>query len=251
MSSEPRTPLDRSRSALPENIRETLEASNLPVEVATAIADLCESAESAETGSAEPLWADVELAWREWTGGKMSDRRFSEVVSQYIATRIHYGAHSAGGEKMPRTFEYLLNAMENAAAAHNPHLEGYGKKRQAVFQHVEDLWDDYMRLLREKQDRLDAPSVPSSEAEKIAQLEWLLKETKDQLAHDQKELFALKSAQSATALPMVPTEAMIQAMENAMWEDGGKVTPGTVEYEHWCDVYRALLRAADRGVPNG
>ena len=36
------TPFSRSRAALPENIRKTLEASNLPIEVATAIADLCE-----------------------------------------------------------------------------------------------------------------------------------------------------------------------------------------------------------------
>lgn len=37
------TPLGRSRAALPANIRKTLEESNLPIEVATAIADLCES----------------------------------------------------------------------------------------------------------------------------------------------------------------------------------------------------------------
>ena len=36
------TPFSRSRAALPENIRKTLEASNLPIDVATAIADLCE-----------------------------------------------------------------------------------------------------------------------------------------------------------------------------------------------------------------
>lgn len=36
------SPIDRSRAALPANIRKTLEESNLPVEVATAIADLCE-----------------------------------------------------------------------------------------------------------------------------------------------------------------------------------------------------------------
>ena len=38
------TPLDRSRAALPANIRRTLEESNLPIEVATAIADHCEAA---------------------------------------------------------------------------------------------------------------------------------------------------------------------------------------------------------------
>src|SRR5437879_12814379 len=38
------SPLERSRAALPANIRATLEASNLPVEVATAIADHCEAA---------------------------------------------------------------------------------------------------------------------------------------------------------------------------------------------------------------
>ena len=37
------TPFSRSRAFLPENIRKTLEASNLPIEVATAIADLCEA----------------------------------------------------------------------------------------------------------------------------------------------------------------------------------------------------------------
>ena len=36
------TPFERSRAALPSDIRRTLEESNLPIEVATAIADLCE-----------------------------------------------------------------------------------------------------------------------------------------------------------------------------------------------------------------
>lgn len=42
-----RTPLDRSRAALPENVRKVLEESNLPVEVATAIADALEFARPA------------------------------------------------------------------------------------------------------------------------------------------------------------------------------------------------------------
>ena len=37
------SPLDRSRSYLPANIRRTLEESNLSIEVATAIADECET----------------------------------------------------------------------------------------------------------------------------------------------------------------------------------------------------------------
>ena len=36
------TAQSRSAAALPANVRATLEASNLPIEVATAIADLCE-----------------------------------------------------------------------------------------------------------------------------------------------------------------------------------------------------------------
>src|SRR5947207_5764409 len=35
------TPLERSRAVLPTDLRRTLEESNLPIEVATAIADLC------------------------------------------------------------------------------------------------------------------------------------------------------------------------------------------------------------------
>lgn len=65
-------------------------------------------------------------------------------------------------EPMPRTFEYLLNAMEHAAQADKPSSLAYGAKRRAVFQHVQDLWDDYIRLLREKQDRLNA--IPSASA---------------------------------------------------------------------------------------
>lgn len=42
------SPLTRSSSALPANIRKTLEASNLPIETATAIADLCERKIEAE-----------------------------------------------------------------------------------------------------------------------------------------------------------------------------------------------------------
>lgn len=44
------SPLSRSRAALPSNIRKTLEESNLPVEVATAIADLCEGLIRPEEG---------------------------------------------------------------------------------------------------------------------------------------------------------------------------------------------------------
>ena len=36
------TPFERSRAELPKDIRKALEESNLPIEVATAIADLCE-----------------------------------------------------------------------------------------------------------------------------------------------------------------------------------------------------------------
>jgi hypothetical protein len=33
-------------------------------------------------------------------------------------------------------FDYLLNAMERAGQSHNPHMEGYGDKRRALFAHV-------------------------------------------------------------------------------------------------------------------
>ena len=49
------SPIDRSRAALPENIRKTLEESNLPVEVATAIADLCDGLIRPEARAIEAL----------------------------------------------------------------------------------------------------------------------------------------------------------------------------------------------------
>lgn len=63
---------------------------------------------------------------------------------------------------MPRTFEFLMNDFEAAAHDDAPADVGYAEKRRAVFQHVEDLWDDYMRLLREKQDRLIPSAAPAS-----------------------------------------------------------------------------------------
>lgn len=36
-------------------------------------------------------------------------------------------------------FDYLLNSMELAGLAHNPHMEGYGDKRKALFAYVRDL----------------------------------------------------------------------------------------------------------------
>lgn len=65
-------------------------------------------------------------------------------------------SHDADTTPMPRTFEFLLNAFEAAAHDDQPADVGYAEKRRAVFQHVEDLWNDYMRLLREKQGRLIA-----------------------------------------------------------------------------------------------
>ena len=41
-----------------------------------------------------------------------------------------------------RTFEYLLNAMENAAQSENPAKNGYAAKRRAVFEYVESLQRD-------------------------------------------------------------------------------------------------------------
>ena len=43
------TPFERSRAELPKDIRKALEESNLPIEVATAIADVCE--QRAEVGT--------------------------------------------------------------------------------------------------------------------------------------------------------------------------------------------------------
>lgn len=42
------------------------------------------------------------------------------------------------GEQMSR-FVYLLNAMELAAEEVSPSLAGYGEKRRAVFEYVEDI----------------------------------------------------------------------------------------------------------------
>lgn len=36
-------------------------------------------------------------------------------------------------------FDYLLNALELAAQAHNPHMEGYGDKRRALYAYVREL----------------------------------------------------------------------------------------------------------------
>ena len=36
-------------------------------------------------------------------------------------------------------FDYLLNAMERAGQSHNPHREGYGDKRKALFAYVRGL----------------------------------------------------------------------------------------------------------------
>jgi len=39
-------------------------------------------------------------------------------------------------ELADRQFEYLLNAMENAAQSASPALQGYGEKRKAVLDYV-------------------------------------------------------------------------------------------------------------------
>jgi hypothetical protein len=69
---------------------------------------------------------------------------------------------------MPRTFEYLLNAMEAAALEKEPAKHGYAEKRQRVFQYVQDLFSDYMRRHKDATDaairlrQLDG-AAPSSE----------------------------------------------------------------------------------------
>lgn len=57
---------------------------------------------------------------------------------------------------MSRTFEYLLNAMENAAQSDRPAEQGYAAKRRAVFQHVEDLQADYLRRHNDAVDYFQA-----------------------------------------------------------------------------------------------
>lgn len=79
-------------------------------------------------------------------------RRMLEHVLQGAAA-----SSERASEPMPRSFEYMLNAMEHAAQQPNPASHAYAEKRRAVFQYVQDLWDDYIRLLREKQDALLAP----------------------------------------------------------------------------------------------
>ena len=84
------TPLDRSRAALPENIRKTLEASDLPVEVATAIADyIAELAFERDTLSVRPEVAltmpsedEIRLASGEMTAQEM--RTVKAVLGWYI-----------------------------------------------------------------------------------------------------------------------------------------------------------------------
>ena len=49
------TPFERSRAELPKDIRKALEESNLPIEVATAIADVCE--QRAEVATPNEVWA--------------------------------------------------------------------------------------------------------------------------------------------------------------------------------------------------
>jgi hypothetical protein len=116
------------------------------------------------TATVESDWDALQKAWgltrqieRELAEAEAElERRQAKIMR---LTPSHVAQVS---EQMPRTFEYLLNAMEAAAQAYNPHKEGYAEKRRAVFQHVEDLWSDYMRLLREKQDSL----VPSATEER-------------------------------------------------------------------------------------
>jgi hypothetical protein len=130
-----------------------------------------------ETPRTDALLAAKPGMWRNWKDAdfhelerlcKVLERELAELqweqiehntLGCHIAKTGIYApitpSHEASvGDKMPRTFEYLLNAMEAAAQAYNPHREGYAEKRRAVFQHVEDLWADYIRLLREKQDGL-------------------------------------------------------------------------------------------------
>lgn len=49
-------------------------------------------------------------------------------------------------EPMPRTFEYLLNALEAAAHDDAPADVGYAEKRKAVLQYVSDLYGDARRF---------------------------------------------------------------------------------------------------------
>jgi hypothetical protein len=82
---------------------------------------------------------------------------------------------AAVGEKMPRTFEFLLNAFEQASQARAPSDFGYAEKRRAVFQHVEDLWADYIRLLREKQDGL----TPSAKAQRNGLADLVIRDVQE------------------------------------------------------------------------
>jgi hypothetical protein len=49
-------------------------------------------------------------------------------------------------------FDYLLNAMERAGQSHNPHIEGYGDKRRALFAHVRAM-EAAVKAAQEVQER--------------------------------------------------------------------------------------------------
>lgn len=54
-------------------------------------------------------------------------------------------------ELADRQFEYLLNAMENAAQSASPALQGYGEKRKAVL--------DYVAALRSEPVQRESPEL--------------------------------------------------------------------------------------------
>lgn len=88
-------PLDRSRAALPSDYRERLEASNLPIEVATAIADQVDAALRSETDAAAKVEA-YEIILRQ--------------IAEHVGIETPYGA-------LPDAVAALKQDWMNAACA--------------------------------------------------------------------------------------------------------------------------------------
>ena len=144
---------------------------------------------------------------------------------------------------MPRTFEYLLNAMEAAAQEQKPAEHEYGEKRRRVFQYVQDLFSNHQR----RNDDATAASVLVRELEhQLADANLKLDYVRHALKEDYDKIIELRSMRLAA-----PTNAATQGQERNAETTALQVAPAVAAPSAGTprtDRLRAILCDAD-GLP--
>jgi len=138
----------------------------------------------------------------------------SDARSTVRYENVPDNAAPSAGTSMPRTFEYLLNAMEAAAQEQKPAEHEYGEKRRRVFQYVQYLFSNYQR----RNDDATAASVLVRELERELAEAHAGRIQNSAALHDMTK--RCEAAEKALRSATQPTAVIMACLVNVLWDVG-------------------------------